>query len=98
MLQMMRRNGSFAPLRLVASAYLRALIPGAPKQHPRRSAGALSGAMPANALIDSGAILALLDRTDRWHDSCVGAFQQLRLPLLTSAGVLTEFFYLVGDT
>jgi hypothetical protein len=46
----------------------------------------------------TGAILALLDRTDRWHDSCVDAFQQLRLPLLTSEAVLTELFHLVGDT
>src|SRR5258706_13103030 len=54
--------------------------------------------MPANALIDTGAILALLDRTDRWHDSCVDAFNQLRLPLLTSEAVLTELFHLAGDT
>jgi hypothetical protein len=46
--------------------------------------------MPANALIDTGAILALLDRSDRWHEACVDAFRQLRLPLLT--------FHLVGDT
>jgi predicted nucleic acid-binding protein len=54
--------------------------------------------MPANALIDTGAILALLDRTDRWHEACVDAFRQLRLPLLTSEAVLTEVFHLVGDT
>lgn len=54
--------------------------------------------MPANALIDTGAILALLDRTDRWHDACVGAFRQLRLPLLTSEAVLTEVLHLVSDT
>lgn len=53
--------------------------------------------MPANTLIDTGAILALLDRTDRWHDSCVDAFRQLRLPLVTSQAVLTELFHLVGD-
>jgi predicted nucleic acid-binding protein len=52
----------------------------------------------ANALIDTGAILALLDRTDRWHRVCVDAFQQLRLPLLTSEAVLTELFHLVGDS
>lgn len=51
----------------------------------------------ANALIDTGAILALLDRTDRWHRLCVDAFRQLRLPLLTSEAVLTELFHLVGD-
>ena len=51
----------------------------------------------ANALIDTGAILALLDRSDRWHTSCVDAFRQLRLPLLTSEAVLTEVFHLIGD-
>lgn len=52
----------------------------------------------ANALIDTGAILALLDRSDRWHGVCVDAFRQLRLPLLTSEAVLTEVFHLVGDS
>jgi predicted nucleic acid-binding protein len=52
----------------------------------------------ANALIDTGAILALLDRTDRWHNVCVDAFRQLRLPLLTSEAVLTEVFHLAGDS
>jgi predicted nucleic acid-binding protein len=55
-------------------------------------------AMTANALIDTGAILALLDRTDRWHGICVTAFEQLRLPLLTSEAVLTELFHLAGDS
>ena len=54
--------------------------------------------MIANALIDTGAILALLDRSDRWHRTCVEAFEQLRLPLLTSEAVLTELFHLVGDS
>ena len=54
--------------------------------------------MPANALIDTGAILALLDRSDRWHSVCVEAFRQLRLPLLTSEAVLTELFHLVGES
>src|ERR1022692_4585642 len=53
--------------------------------------------MGGNALIDTGAILALLDRTDRWHKACVDAFRQLRLPLVTSEAVLTELFHLVGD-
>ena len=95
---MTRRSGNFTPLRRVAWAYSQASIPGAPKQHAKQSAVASSVAMTANALIDTGAILALLDRTDRWHDSCVDAFHQLRLPLLTSEAVLTELFHLVGDT
>lgn len=54
--------------------------------------------MSANTLIDTGAILALLDRDDRWHQPCVDAFRQLRLPVLTSEAVLTELFHLVGDS
>lgn len=54
--------------------------------------------MAADALIDTGAILALLDRTDRWHEVCLDTFQQLRLPLVTSEAVLTELFHLVGDS
>jgi predicted nucleic acid-binding protein len=54
--------------------------------------------MTANAVIDTGAILALLDRSDRWHRICVEEFQQLRLPLMTSEAVLTELFHLVGDS
>jgi predicted nucleic acid-binding protein len=54
--------------------------------------------MRGNALIDTGAILAMLDRTDRWHKVCVEAFQQLRLPVLTSEAVLTELFHLVVDS
>jgi predicted nucleic acid-binding protein len=54
--------------------------------------------MRASALIDTGAILAMLDRSDRWHKVCVDAFRQLRLPLLTSEAVLTELFHLVGES
>jgi uncharacterized protein len=53
--------------------------------------------MRAEALIDTGAILALLDRTDRWHGICVETFRSLRLPLITSGAVLAELFHLVGD-
>lgn len=53
--------------------------------------------MGVEALVDTGAIVALLDRTDRWHRICVDAFQQLRLPLLTSEAVLTELFHMVGE-
>jgi len=52
----------------------------------------------ADVLIDTGAILALLDRTDRWHQVCVQTFQKLRLPVVTSEAVLTELFHLVGDS
>ena len=53
--------------------------------------------MLASALIDTGAMLALLDRDDAWHPVCVRAFAALQLPLLTSAAVLAELFHLIGD-
>ncbi len=53
--------------------------------------------MLPGALVDTGGILALLDRDDRWHVPCSASFQRLRLPLLTSEAVLTELFHLVGD-
>lgn len=53
--------------------------------------------MAISSLIDTGAILALLDSRDRWHSLCAEAFEGLRLPLLTSSAVLTELFHLVGD-
>ena len=51
--------------------------------------------MPA-ALVDTGAILAYLDRDDQWHKACVQALQTVRLPLLTTEAVLTEVFHLVS--
>jgi hypothetical protein len=51
--------------------------------------------VPARGLIDTGAILALIDRSDRWHEACVDAYASLRLPLATSAAVLTELFHMV---
>ncbi len=53
--------------------------------------------MSGSVLVDTRAILALLDRSDRWHKACLETFHQLRLPLLTSEAVLTELFHLVGD-
>lgn len=53
--------------------------------------------MRAKGLIDTGAILALLDHDDRRHRACVAAFAEFFLPLVTSAAVLAELFHLVGD-
>jgi hypothetical protein len=50
------------------------------------------------ALVDTGALLAYLDRTDRWHEQCREAIRQFRLPLATSSAVLTELFHLLGDS
>jgi uncharacterized protein len=51
----------------------------------------------AIALLDTGAVLAILNRQDRWHQACVESFSHLRKPLLTSEAVLAELFYMVGD-
>lgn len=55
--------------------------------------------MPRSALpvglIDTGAILALLDRDDEWHERCVEAYDNHRLPWLTTEAVLTEVSHLV---
>lgn len=53
--------------------------------------------MPVKALADTGALLAYLDRRDRWHSRCREAFASLRLPLVTTTAILTELFHLVGD-
>ncbi len=53
--------------------------------------------MPGSGLIDTGALLALLDRDDPWHEACAATWRTLRLPLITSAAVLAELFHLVGD-
>jgi uncharacterized protein len=54
--------------------------------------------MAADALIDTGAILAILQENDKWHESCQDAFRKLRFPLLTSEAVLTELFHLADNS
>lgn len=54
--------------------------------------------MRVKALADTGALLAYLDRADRWHKACKDAFLELQLPLVTSTAVLTELFHLIGDS
>ena len=51
--------------------------------------------MPSVGLIDTGAILALVDRDDNWHEDCVEAYNNHRLPWLTTEAVLAEVFHLV---
>jgi predicted nucleic acid-binding protein len=47
------------------------------------------------ALVDTGFLLALLDRSDEWHQPCARLLKNSPLPLLTSEAVLTELFHLV---
>jgi len=51
--------------------------------------------MAGSILTDTGALLALLDRHDRWHQPCADIFRRLPLPLLTSEAVFTELFHLL---
>ena len=49
--------------------------------------------MRLRGLIDSGALIALADASDRWHPACAEALKHLDLPLATTAAALTEFFH-----
>jgi predicted nucleic acid-binding protein len=53
-------------------------------------------AASAVGLIDTGVIIALLHRSDGRHAACVQAFNNFRLPLLTTEAALTETFYLAA--
>lgn len=48
------------------------------------------------ALLDTGFLVALLDRSDVSHPSCVTAYQEIESELLTTEPVLTEAVYLLG--
>jgi uncharacterized protein len=61
------------------------------------SARASGLAVPGRVLADTGALVAFLSADDPWHAACVDAYGGLRLPLVTSAAVLTELFHFVGD-
>ena len=51
----------------------------------------------SKALIDTGPILAILDKDDSWHGVCAEVFQHIGVPLLTSQAVLAELFHLMGS-
>lgn len=58
--------------------------------------GELPSAPPkVSGLIDTGAILAILDQDDQWHEACEEAYNSVRLPLGTTTAVLAELFHLL---
>jgi len=48
-------------------------------------------------LTDSGPLVALLNRDDKYHSRCVEILPAIRLPLLITMPVLTEAMYFLGD-
>jgi predicted nucleic acid-binding protein len=49
--------------------------------------------VPQGDLIDTGALLAIVDRRDAWHERCLEALEEAGLPLVTTTAVLAETFY-----
>jgi len=47
-------------------------------------------------LLDTGAFVALVDRSERRHADCVAALDRWGGPIVTTEAVLTETLYLVG--
>jgi len=54
--------------------------------------------MPPPALIDTGAVLAIVEADDDWHSVCLEALQSVHMPLFTTEAVLTELFHLIGKS
>ncbi len=54
--------------------------------------------MPAELLLDTGAFVALVDRSETRHAECLAVLESWEGPILTTEAVLTETLYLVGPT
>jgi uncharacterized protein len=48
-------------------------------------------------LLDTGVIVALLDRSERLHEACADAVQQIEAPLITCEAVIAESCYLLRN-
>ena len=48
-------------------------------------------------LLDTGCIVALLDRSERHHAACVEAVEDIAAPLVTCEAVIAEACYLLRD-
>lgn len=52
--------------------------------------------MAAELLLDTGAFVALVDRSEKRHADCVDTLERWTGPIVTTEAVLTETLYLVG--
>ena len=52
--------------------------------------------MASELLLDTGAFVALVDRSEKRHADCVAALERWTEPIVTTEAVLTETLYLVG--
>ena len=52
--------------------------------------------MAVELLLDTGAFVALVDRSEQRHADCVATLEQWAGPIVTTEAVLTETLYLVG--
>jgi predicted nucleic acid-binding protein len=48
-------------------------------------------------LLDTGVIVALLDRSEKFHQACADAVQELEAPLITCEAVIAESCYLLRN-
>ncbi len=48
-------------------------------------------------LLDTGVIVALLDRSERLHEACAEAVRELEAPLITCEAVIAESCYLLRN-
>jgi predicted nucleic acid-binding protein len=48
-------------------------------------------------LLDTGVIVALLDRSEKLHQACADAVQELEAPLITCEAVIAESCYLLRN-
>ena len=54
--------------------------------------------MAAELLLDTGAFVALVDRSETRHADCVAVLEAWSGPIVTTEAVLTETLYLVGPS
>jgi predicted nucleic acid-binding protein len=52
----------------------------------------------ASAIVDTGAVVALVNRDDRFHDNAVAGLRVFRGSMLTTDAVVTETAYVLAAT